>query len=112
MNLLLDTHIFLWYITKDKRLPARYRMLIRDPTNAVFLSVVSLSEVLIKYQLGKLPLPHPPDAYLPAQRARHNIMSLSLDDQPSLRSLHCRLTTVIHSTVCLSARQFTDSSPF
>lgn len=80
MRLLLDTHIFLWFISGDARLPTDWRERIRDPDSAVYLSVVSLWEALVKYRLGKLPLPHPPESYLPTQRARHQIASLSLDE--------------------------------
>lgn len=80
MNLLLDTHIFLWYITGDTRLPAAFREIIRDPANRVCLSVVSIWEVIVKHQLGKLPLPQPPETYLPRQRERHRIESLVLDE--------------------------------
>ena len=55
MKLLLDTHIFLWYIAADARLSKLFRDAIRDPNNEVFLSVASLWEIIIKYQLGKLP---------------------------------------------------------
>lgn len=80
MRLLLDTHIFLWFISGDSRLPTDWRERIRDPDSAAYLSVVSLWEALVKYRLGKLPLPHPPESYLPTQRARHQIASLSLDE--------------------------------
>ncbi len=80
MKLLLDTHIFLWYITKDKRLPKAYRDSIQNIDNQVFLSVVSVWESIVKYQLGKLSLPEPPESYLPTQRARHEISSLDLDE--------------------------------
>jgi PIN domain nuclease of toxin-antitoxin system len=80
MRLLLDTHIFLWFISGDARLPADWRDSIRDAGNAVFLSVVSVWEAIVKHRLGKLPLPHPPELYLPAQRARHQIASLPLDE--------------------------------
>jgi PIN domain nuclease of toxin-antitoxin system len=80
MRLLLDTHIFLWFISGDARLPTDWRESLRDADNAVYLSVVSLWEALVKYRLGKLPLPHPPESYLPTQRARHQIASLSLDE--------------------------------
>jgi hypothetical protein len=42
MRLLLDTHVFLWFISADVRLPAKWRDAIRDPENGVFLSVVSI----------------------------------------------------------------------
>jgi PIN domain nuclease of toxin-antitoxin system len=80
MRLLLDTHIFLWFISGDVRLPTDWRDRIRDVDNAVYLSGVSLWEALVKYRLGKLPLPHPPESYLPTQRARHQIASLPLDE--------------------------------
>ncbi len=80
MNLLLDTHIFLWYISKDKRLPVALRDAIRNVENQVFFSVVSLWETIVKYKLGKLPLPHPPETYLPEQRTKHQISSLDLDE--------------------------------
>jgi len=80
MKLLLDTHIFLWFISGDARLPLPWRSEIQDPHNEVFLSVVSLWEAIVKYQLGKLPLPQPPESYLPAQRARHLIANLPLDE--------------------------------
>jgi PIN domain nuclease of toxin-antitoxin system len=49
-------------------------------TNEVYLSIVSLWEAIVKHQLGRLPLPQPPEIYLPTQRERHQISSLSLDE--------------------------------
>lgn len=80
MKLLLDTHIFLWYISGDNRLPDDKRESIRNPENEVYLSIVSIWEAIIKHQLGKLPLPEPPEIYLPAQRERHQISSIILDE--------------------------------
>lgn len=80
MRLLLDTRVFLWFISGDNRLPETMRDSIRDLNNEVYLSVVSLWEVIIKHRLGKLPLPQPPEVYLPTQRERHQISSLFLDE--------------------------------
>ena len=81
MRLLLDTHIFLWYISGDGRLPTAMRDAIRDPGNEAYLSVVSVWEAIIKHQLGRLPLPQPPETYLPEQRRRHLIASLNVDEE-------------------------------
>lgn len=78
MKILLDTHIFLWSIANDRRLNERCRDAIRDGDNEVYLSVASVWEAMIKYQLGKLPLPESPETYLPKQRERHQIASLSI----------------------------------
>ena len=80
MRLLLDTHIFLWLITGDRRITEAMQIDILNPANEVFLSVVSFWEISVKYQLGRLPLPEPPESYLPTQRQRHQIASLSLDE--------------------------------
>lgn len=80
MNLLLDTHIFLWYIGADKKLPSSFLEEIRNPENQVYLSSVSLWEIIVKHQIGKLPLPEPPQAFIPLERQRHLIESLPLDE--------------------------------
>ena len=93
MKLLLDTHIFLWYISGDTKLPTAMRDSIRAPSNEVYLSVASVWEAIVKYQLGKLWLPQPAAQYLPHQRERHKIASLPLDEASvarleTLPSLH------------------------
>lgn len=76
MKILLDTHIFLWFITADKSLPNDWKAAIQDKNNDVYLSVVSLWEIIIKYNLGKLPLPESPEIYIPKQRKKHQISNL------------------------------------
>lgn len=66
---------------------------IRDSSNEVYLSAVSVWEVIVKYQLGKLPLPEAPERYIPTQRELHHIASLPLDERsvsflPQLPTLH------------------------
>ncbi|MCY7277197.1 MAG: type II toxin-antitoxin system VapC family toxin [Phormidesmis sp. CAN_BIN44] len=80
MRILLDTHIFLWFINGDGQLSTDVRDAIRDSDNEVYLSAVSVWEAIVKYQLGKLPLPEHPETYLPKQRDRHQIASLALDE--------------------------------
>jgi PIN domain nuclease of toxin-antitoxin system len=79
MRLLLDTHIFLWYVGGDPRVGGELRKAIED-ADAVFLSVVSVWEATIKYRLGKLPLPEPPHPWLTVQRESHGIESLAIDE--------------------------------
>lgn len=86
MRILLDTHVFLWYISGDARLGAAVRDVIGTPDNEVFLSGVSTWEAIVKHGLGKLPLPEPAETYLPTQRERHEISSLPLDE-PSVSRL-------------------------
>ena len=56
MNVLLDTHAFLWAITGDKRLSETARKTFLDPQNRLFFSAVSMWEICIKISLKKLTL--------------------------------------------------------
>ena len=80
MRLLLDTHIFLWYITGDQRLSRHFRESIEN-ADAVFVSVVSIWEAVIKYTLGKLPLPEAPHPWLSTQREIHGFVSLPVEER-------------------------------
>lgn len=80
MRILLDTHVFLWFVAGSRKLPAKLRHAIRDPANEVFLSVVSVWEASIKHATGKLPLPDAPEIYLPTQRQKHRLESLPIDE--------------------------------
>ena len=51
MNLLLDTHILIWALNDDPRLPEKARELILDEKNAVYYSTVSIWEVSVKHAI-------------------------------------------------------------
>lgn len=53
MKLLLDTHILLWAAAEPQRLSRAARALIKDPTNELLFSAVSIWEVAIKHSLGR-----------------------------------------------------------
>jgi PIN domain nuclease of toxin-antitoxin system len=57
MNLLLDTHIALWAICDDERLPPSARELISDGRNRIFASIASMWEVAIKHALKPVRVP-------------------------------------------------------
>ena len=57
MHLLLDTHIALWALADDARLPARGRLLIADPNNRVSVSAASVWEISIKHSLARGDMP-------------------------------------------------------
>ncbi len=84
MRVLLDTCTFLWIITNDPKLSSSAREIFVRPDNNVFLSTVSSWEIVVKYTLGRLPLPEPPEKTVPNQRKLHEIESLPLDEQAVL----------------------------
>ena len=54
MRLLLDTHVLVWCLSGDRRLPPATAELIRNPATDVYFSAVSIWEVAIKSALGKM----------------------------------------------------------
>ncbi len=91
MKLLLDTHVFLWLIDDDRRLSNKFRQAIQDANNEKFLSVVSIWECVIKYQIGKLDFPESPETYLPIQRREHLIKILNVDENSIVRLIQLPL---------------------
>lgn len=57
MKLLVDTHVLIWYLADDPKLPLAIRNLITDPQHQVFVSVATAWEIAIKKALGKLTSP-------------------------------------------------------
>jgi PIN domain nuclease of toxin-antitoxin system len=63
---LLDTHAFLWLHTDRARL-GEHLALVEDPRTERLLSAASSWEIAIKHRLGRLPLPEPPQRYVPSR---------------------------------------------
>ena len=51
MNLLLDTHLLIWALNEDVKLPARAKELILDPGNTIYYSAVSIWEIAVKHAI-------------------------------------------------------------
>lgn len=54
MRVLLDTHILLWWMGADRRLPKEAEKIIADNNNLVFVSAASIWEIAIKATLGQI----------------------------------------------------------
>jgi PIN domain nuclease of toxin-antitoxin system len=89
MRLLLDTHIFLWWDNDPDQLPAQAKAFCQDPSNTLVLSVVSVWEMQIKQQLGKLKLRLPLSQLIADQQKTNGveILPVSLSHVLSLETL-------------------------
>jgi PIN domain nuclease of toxin-antitoxin system len=56
VNLLLDSHAFLWWLAEDSRLSTGARQAVADPSSIVHVSAATVWELSIKASLGKLDL--------------------------------------------------------
>jgi PIN domain nuclease of toxin-antitoxin system len=59
MNLLLDTHAFIWFVEGSSELSSKAKTAILDESNVKYVSIVSLWEMSIKVAQGKLNLRSP-----------------------------------------------------
>lgn len=73
MKLLLDTHTFIWWDSDPAQLSPAVLALCQDRTNRLLLSVVSVWEMVIKVQLGKLQLKLPLTEIIESQRQANEI---------------------------------------
>jgi len=78
MKVLLDTHTFIWWDSAPDKLSAQTLALCQDPTNKLIVSVVSLWEMQIKSQLGKLALKLPLPEIIESQQQTNNIAVLDV----------------------------------
>jgi len=79
VRFLLDTHRWLWLQAAPERIPADALEALSSRDNALVLSSASAWEIAIKYALGRLPLPHPPDQYVPSRMASSGTAALPID---------------------------------
>jgi PIN domain nuclease of toxin-antitoxin system len=64
VRVLLDTHVFLWLLSEPERL-GKHLSLLEDRRNTPIVSAACSWEIAIKHGLGRLPLPEPPERYVP-----------------------------------------------
>ena len=55
LSMLLDTHIFLWWLFDAPDLSEKIRALISSRENPAYISSASVWEIATKYRIGKLP---------------------------------------------------------
>jgi PIN domain nuclease of toxin-antitoxin system len=67
MKFLLDTHILLWHLADNPKLSLETSRLIENKANQKFLSIVSLWEIELKRNIGKLELTQPIETLLPKE---------------------------------------------
>jgi PIN domain nuclease of toxin-antitoxin system len=81
MRLLLDTHAFIWWAIRKERLSPTAIRLCGDGNNELFLSMVSLWEMQLKTQLGKLQFKLPLAELIDAQQRINGLRLLPIEAQ-------------------------------
>ena len=90
MTYLLDTHTLIWFLENDPRIPAVTRTQI-ETTPTIFVSIVSLWEISIKANIGKL------DLSFPFSTISSNLINLGITELPiTFKDLEIYLSLPLH----------------
>ena len=89
MNVLLDTHAFLWFVEDSPHLSIVARQLIEKDDIQPYLSIASLWEMAIKISLGKLTLATPFEQFIPHQLELNsiNLLNVSIEHTSAIANL-------------------------
>lgn len=78
MRYLLDTCTAVWYFEGNRRIGSELQAVLTDPGHELFLSDVSILEIVIKNQSGKFPMPKPPSKILPHLIKKYSLRQLPI----------------------------------
>lgn len=79
MRLLVDTHVWLWWLSEPSRLNSEALARLEDPNSVVLISAASVWEIVIKHSLGKLELPTAPEEFVPIAMAADGMAGLAIE---------------------------------
>ena len=54
MNIIIDTHLFLWLLNAPEKLKKKHITILQDIDNIIYFSSISIAEMMIKSSIGKL----------------------------------------------------------
>ena len=77
MTYLLDTHVWLWMLADPDRIRPDLLAELQHSRTRLLLSAASSWEIAIKWTMGRLPLPEPPDTYVPTRMRRTSVLGLA-----------------------------------
>ncbi|WP_025323308.1 type II toxin-antitoxin system VapC family toxin [Deferrisoma camini] len=93
MRLLLDTHIFLWSLLEPERLGGRIAAELENPDNELWLSSISVWEILVLAEKGRIQLDQDPPAWIHTALKKVPIREVPVDHEVAI---HSRLVDLPH----------------
>lgn len=60
MNIIIDTHIYLWALSSPAKLSSAKREALEDLSNTIYVSAVTIAELMIKASVGKIQIDFDP----------------------------------------------------
>jgi len=85
MNIIIDTHIFLWSVSEPEKLSSHKTKIMNNPSNTIFISSITFVEIMIKVSIGKLEIDFDPIEI--AKDSGFEILNFSAEDSLALRDM-------------------------
>ena len=85
MKIIIDTHIFLWAVAEPEKLSARQTEMIERLSNTIYVSAVTITEIMIKASMGKLQIAFDPIAI--AKESGFELLDFSAEDASALKTM-------------------------
>ena len=85
MKIIIDTHIFLWSLSEPFKISEHKLRKLESPTNIIYVSSITIAEVMIKASIGKLQIDFDPVDL--AQQSGFELLDFSGNDALQLKDL-------------------------
>ncbi len=85
MNIIIDTHIFLWAVSEPEKLSTIKSDIMKNSTNTLFVSSITFIEIMIKVSIGKLQVDFDPIEI--AKKSGFEILDFSAEDSLALKDM-------------------------
>lgn len=93
MNLLLDTHVWIWSLTASRKLGRRFARELTSARNELWLSPVSIWEALLLAEAGRVSIPQDPHRYLENVLAEQGYREAPVTHEVAFESRRMSLAT-------------------
>ena len=85
MKIIIDTHIFLWALSDPSKITRKKLNILESPTNIIYISSISIAEIMIKASIGKLQIDFDPVNL--AEQSGFELLDFSGQDALQLKNL-------------------------
>ena len=85
MNIIIDTHIFLWALSEPEKIGTIHRAALETRSNRIYVSSISIVEIMIKASIGKLLINFDPVDM--AEQSGFELLDFNAQDAFALKSL-------------------------
>jgi len=85
MKIIIDTHIFLWAISEPDKIDRQKRIALETAANTIYVSSITVVELMIKSSLGKLQVNFNPLEI--AEQSGFELLDFSADDAMQLKDM-------------------------